>query len=83
MIYMWSKEDCGYCKKACEELDKYGYDYTKFSLGSHYSKADFISRFPDGKTFPQLVDGSADEHIGGFDQLQQWIALKELNGMSL
>ena len=53
MIYMWSKKDCDYCRKACEILDKYGYDYTDFTLGTDYSKADFMKAFPNEKTFPQ------------------------------
>ena len=80
---MWGKRDCIYCEKASNELAKYGYEFTKLTLDSDFVKSDFVNRFPNEKTFPQIVYDSTDEHIGGFDKLQQWIALKELSGMSL
>ena len=40
-------------------------------LDQDYTKIDFFKKFPNAKTFPQIVIN--DEHVGGYRELKKWL----------
>ena len=43
-----------------------------YILDQDYSREDFFAKFPNAKTFPQIIIN--DEHIGGHYELEKWLA---------
>ena len=42
-------------------------EFKKYMLDEDYTREDFVNKFPDARTFPQItMDG---EYIGGFTEL--------------
>lgn len=71
-------QDCPYCVKAQEHLDRLGVGYNYRDIGSAHSRADLLERLPEAKSVPQIFIGN--KHIGGHDDLVA-IPLKELQQM--
>ena len=43
-----------------------------FMLDKDFTKKEFFQKFPNAKTFPQIIINN--EHIGTYNQLEQWLA---------
>ena len=66
---IFSKKNCIFCEKAKIRLNKY--IPTIRMLDQDYTKEDFFKKFPNAKTFPQIIIN--DEHIGGYFELKKWL----------
>ena len=51
------------------ELQKY--DPNIQMLDQDYTREEFFTKFPNAKTFPQIVINN--EHIGGYHDLEKWL----------
>ena len=67
MIEIWSKPNCVFCDKAVMLCQMKSLEFKKYMLDVDYTREDFVNKFPDARTFPQItMDG---EYIGGFTEL--------------
>jgi len=67
MIEIWSKPNCVFCDKAEMLCKMKSLDYKKYMLDVDYTREDFVNKFPEARTFPQItMDGN---YIGGFTEL--------------
>ena len=41
-------------------------------LDQDYTREEFFIKFPNAKTFPQIIINN--EHIGGYNELIKWLA---------
>ena len=41
-------------------------------LDKDYTREDFFAKFPNAKTFPQIIIN--DKHVGGHHELEKWLA---------
>ncbi|PPR54969.1 MAG: hypothetical protein CFH16_00003 [Alphaproteobacteria bacterium MarineAlpha5_Bin6] len=41
-------------------------------LDQDYSREEFFIKFPNAKTFPQIIINN--EHVGGYHELEKWLA---------
>lgn len=75
-VTVFSRNGCSYCAKARGLLRDAGIEFEELVLNRDYS--DRTLRAVSGATtFPQVfVNG---EHIGGADELEQWLEVTELN----
>ena len=48
-----------------------------FLTGKDFSKDDFFHKFPNAKTFPQIIINA--EHVGGYAELKRWLELNSFN----
>ena len=67
---IYSKTNCVFCDKAKMRLAKY--NPRIFMLDQDFTKEEFFQKFPNAKTFPQIIINN--EHIGTYNQLEQWLA---------
>ena len=67
---IYSKTACPFCEKAKFRLSKY--NPTIFMLDKDYTREEFFSKFPNAKTFPQIIID--DKHVGGYYELKKWLA---------
>ena len=69
LVEIWGKRNCPYCNKTKQMSQKFGLNYIYHQLDEDFTKEEFLERFPDAKTFPQiLVD---DKHVGGFTDFRK------------
>ena len=67
MIEIWSKPNCEFCDKAEMLCKMKSLEYKKYMLDVDYTREDFVNKFPEARTFPQItMDGN---YIGGFTEL--------------
>ena len=72
-IEIYSKENCVNCNKAKIILEKF---YPKvFMLDQDFSKEVFFEKFPNARSFPQVVID--DSHIGGHIETEKWLAFNK------
>lgn len=69
MITIYGKESCGYCTMAKTLCESKGLEYNYLTLGEDYAADEFYEKFPDARTFPQIMID--DEAIGGFNELRE------------
>ena len=67
---IYSKNNCVFCDKAKMRLSKY--NPTIFMLDKDFTREEFFQKFPNAKTFPQIIINN--EHIGTYNQLEKWLA---------
>ncbi len=67
---IYSKTNCVFCDKAKMRLAKYNPKI--FMLDQDFTREEFFQKFPNAKTFPQIIINS--EHVGTYNQLEQWLA---------
>ena len=65
MHIVWSRDNCGWCDKAKELLDSYGFEYEVKDVYEHAEE--FMEQFPDAKTVPQIIFNG--KHVGGYNGL--------------
>ena len=69
-VEIYSRTKCSYCDRAKIRLQKYNPKI--HMLDQDYTREDFFTKFPNAKTFPQIIIN--DEHIGGYHELEKWLA---------
>jgi len=69
-VEIYSKINCGYCDRAKTRLKKY--QPTIFMLDKDYTRDEFFKKFPEAKTFPQIIINN--KHVGGYHELEKWFA---------
>ena len=69
-VEIYSKTNCGYCDRAKIKLQKYSPKIHMLDID--YTCEDFFSKFPNAKTFPQIIINN--QHIGGYNELKKWLA---------
>jgi len=70
---IYTKENCVFCTRAKALLEPYNPKILK--LDEDFNREQFFEIFPTAKTFPQIIIN--DEKIGGFTELEQWMAFNE------
>ena len=68
-IEIYSKTNCVFCEKAKTRLQKHNPKI--HMLDKDYSKEDFFKKFPNAKTFPQIIINNT--HVGGYYELKKWL----------
>ena len=71
MIEIWSKPNCVFCDKAEMLCKMKSLEYKKYMLDVDYSNEDFVEKFPNARTFPQIIIDK--KHIGGYFELKNWL----------
>ena len=74
-VEIYSKINCVFCDKAKIKLQKHNPKI--HMLDEDYSKDDFFKKFPNAKTFPQIIINN--EHVGGYTELKKWLELNSFN----
>lgn len=75
-VIMYSKDNCPWCDKARDLLNKRNLIVVEKKIGVDYTKADLIMKlmFRDGKvTVPQIWfvgAGGKETYVGGYEQLK-------------
>ena len=69
-VEIYSKTQCSFCDKAKMLLAKY--QPKILMLGEDYTREDFFIKFPNAKTFPQIIID--DKNVGGYHELEKWLA---------
>ena len=69
-VEIYSRTNCVYCDKAKIRLQKHSPKI--LMLDQDYTREDFFKKFPNAKTFPQIIIN--DEHVGGYHELEKWLA---------
>ena len=69
-VIIYSKDNCQNCLKAKKRLDKFNPRILK--LGKDISREDFFQKFPNARTFPQIIINN--KHIQTYNELEQWLA---------
>jgi len=74
-VEIYSKANCGYCNKAKIRLQKYSPKI--HMLDQDYTRDEFIAKFPNAKTFPQIIINN--KHVGGYLELEKWLVFNFAN----
>ena len=70
LVEIWGRPGCSYCERAKQICKKFGLNYIYHQLDEDFTREELLERFPDAKTFPQIiVDG---EYIGGHDDFVKY-----------
>ena len=70
-VEIYSKTNCIFCDKAKMRLAK---ENPKIHmLDTDYTREDFFKKFPNAKTFPQIIING--ESIGGYHELEKWLEM--------
>ena len=68
-VKIYSKTNCVFCEKAKMRLQKYNPKIQM--LDKDYNREDFFKRFPNARTFPQIIING--NNIGGYAELKRWL----------
>jgi len=68
-ISIYSKSNCVFCDKAKMKLQKHNPKI--YMLDKDYNRDDFFKKFPQARTFPQIIINS--EQVGGYQELEKWL----------
>ena len=68
-VEIYSKTNCSFCEKAKLKLQAYNPKILMLDLD--YSREDFFKKFPEAKTFPQIIINN--KNIGGYFELTKWL----------
>ena len=74
-VEIYSKTNCVFCDKAKMRLQKHNPKI--FMLDRDYSREDFFKKFPEAKTFPQIIINN--KNIGGYFELTKWLEKNSFN----
>ena len=65
----------GICRTCKKEISK---ENPKIHmLDKDYTREDFFKKFPNAKTFPQIIING--ESIGGYHELEKWLSMNSFN----
>ena len=62
-FYVYSKKGCGFCTRLTEFLESKDVGFEKLELGEHFSSTEFVDKFGNQATFPQVH--YENQKIGG------------------
>ena len=68
---MYTQDMCGYCDAAKEEFKSRGWKYTSYDIKHADNYINLKEQLPNVKTVPQIW--IENEHIGGYDELMEWL----------
>ena len=72
MIEIYGTDNCTFCDKAKQLLQRYDKEYTYINvIETEDMTAAFFKKFPNVNQVPQITEG--DQYIGGFNELKQWL----------
>ena len=74
-VVIYSRNNCGYCDRAKIKLQKYNPKIHMLDLD--YTREDFFTKFPNAKTFPQIIINN--DHVGGYNELIKWLDMNSLD----
>ena len=74
-VEIYSKLNCIFCDKAKMRLQKY--NPTIQMLDKDYNREEFLKKFPNAKTFPQIIING--ENVGGYYELKKWLEKNSFN----
>ena len=74
-IIIYSKDNCSNCLKIKNILNKYNPKI--ISLDKDISREEFINKFPNTRTLPQVIINN--KHIGGYNDVEKWLAFNNTN----
>lgn len=60
---IFSKSDCPYCHKVKTVMELTGSDHVVYTLGADFSEEEFLGKFGNSATFPQVL--CDDKKLGG------------------
>lgn len=85
MIVIYSKDNCPFCIRAIALAENKKIKYTVLKIGDNITEKDFLDKFPNARTVPQIesVSSSGNEYIGGYAEFDHWVLSKALGGMTL
>jgi len=74
-FFVYGKTNCSFCTKAKRLLDDSEKSYTYFTLDEHFTRNELLEKFPNAKTYPQIVvqNSGHETYIGGFTELERYI----------
>lgn len=70
MIYVYTRDGCGYCKLAKELLEDRKIEYTELKIDHNITRDEVISKFPNVKTLPIILED--EKMIGTWGDLVDW-----------
>ena len=68
-VEIYSKTNCVFCEKAKIRLQKHNPKI--HMLDKDYSRDNFLKKFPNARTFPQIIINN--EYVGGYSELTKWL----------
>ena len=74
-VSIYSKPNCVFCDKAKIKLQKHNPKI--YMLDVDYNRNDFFKKFPQAKTFPQIIINN--ENVGGYYELNKWLEKNSFN----
>lgn len=80
MYYVYSKNDCRFCKAAKAILELADKEYKELIIDIDISKEDVLSKFPGITSVP--IISLADETIGGYNELLEHLSQETADGRS-
>lgn len=70
-FYIYSMKGCGYCDRLSEFMESKQIPYEKLTLDDDYSRADFLIKFGNAASFPQVVH--ENQKIGGMKDTVRYL----------
>ena len=67
VVEIYSKLNCIFCDKAKMRLQRYNPKIQM--LDKDYTREEFLKKFPNAKTFPQIIIN--DKNVGGYYELKK------------
>jgi glutaredoxin len=64
---IYTKDLCPFCDAAKNFFKIYNLPYTELKLGSDFKREEFLEKFGDGSTYPQIYVWG--KYVGGFNAL--------------
>ena len=58
-------------KKTRLVMERFAYDKVKQILDKDFTRDDFLKKFPNARTFPQIIINK--KHVGGYAELKRWL----------
>ena len=70
-FYIYSMKGCGFCDRLVEFMSQKRIPYEKFDLDTDYSRSDFLIKFGNNASFPQVVH--ENQKIGGMKDTVRYL----------
>jgi glutaredoxin len=74
MFTIYTTENCTFCTSAKNLLNNYNLEFLNIILDTPKKKKDFKEK-TGLKTVPQIYVSSTGHHIGGYEELQEYVKL--------
>ncbi len=75
-FYVYSKESCGYCQRLTQFMSKKGVDFALLNLYEDFTVEDFLNKFGQGSTFPQV--NYKNQNLGGMRETVKYMISEHL-----